>query len=357
MQPKEMSARIAELGAIMAKITAFDAIVQVLEDSSGPLHYREITRRILKRGLWNPSGKTPEATIAAQLSVDINRTDRPSQVCRIRPGVYSLARGTPILGDISTDRKPRSRLSFTDAAEHVLKQSGRNEPMHYRDITDHALRHGLIVTEGKTPEATMYAQIYSEIERVTKRGDRPRFARVGRGLFALTRWQTGGLAAQIDRHNRTVRNSLLQKLKDLAPTAFEELVARVLTELGFELVEVTRASADGGIDVRGTLVVGEVIRTRMAIQVKRWKSNIQTPTVQQVRGSLGAHEQGLIITTSDYSQGARTEAERADATPVALMNGEQLVRVMIEHDIAINRSSHDIIELGEDEDLLVPQET
>ena len=71
--------------------------------------------------------------------------------------------------------------------------------------------------------------------------------------------------------------------------------------------------------MRGTLVVGDVIRTRMAVQVKRWKHNVQAPIVQQVRGSLGTHEQGLIITTSDFSAGAREEAARPDAVPVGLM--------------------------------------
>jgi restriction system protein len=71
-----------------------------------------------------------------------------------------------------------------------------------------------------------------------------------------------------------------------------------LTAIGFEEVEVTSRTKDGGIDVRGTLVVGDVIRTRLAVQVKRWKQNVQSPVIQQVRGSLGAHEQGLIITTT-----------------------------------------------------------
>ena len=43
---------------------------------------------------------------------------------------------------------------------------------------------------------------------------------------------------------------------------------------------------------------------------KRWKANVQAPTVQQVRGALGAHDQGLIITTSDFSAGARAEARQ-----------------------------------------------
>ena len=115
--------------------------------------------------------------------------------------------------------------------------------------------------------------------------------------------------------------------------------------MGFINVQQTPLNNDGGVDVRGILDVGEVVRTRMAIQAKRWKANVLAPTVQQLRGSLGAHEQGLIITTSDFSQGARAEANRPDAAPIALMNGEQLVKLLVENDILIRRESHDLIEL------------
>jgi restriction system protein len=84
----------------------------------------------------------------------------------------------------------------------------------------------------------------------------------------------------------------------------------------------------------------------MAVQVKRWKANVQAPTVQQVRGSLGTHDQGLIITTSDFSSAARIEAERPNAVPVALMNGEQLVRLLVEHNIGVHRTPYELIELG-----------
>lgn len=68
-----------------------------------------------------------------------------------------------------------------------------------------------------------------------------------------------------------------------------------------------------------------------------------------MRGSLGAHEQGLIITTSDFSTGAKTEAARPNATPVGLMNGTQLVSLLIENDIGITRTSHYLIELSQNE--------
>lgn len=54
----------------------------------------------------------------------------------------------------------------------------------------------------------------------------------------------------------------------MQPGEFEQLISQLLVEMGFESVEVTKLSGDGGIDVRGTLVVGEVVRIKMAVQVK-----------------------------------------------------------------------------------------
>ena len=85
----------------------------------------------------------------------------------------------------------------------------------------------------------------------------------------------------------------------------------------------------------------------MAVQVKRWKENVQAPIVQQVRGSLGAHEQGLIVTTSDFSRGARDEAERPDATPEGLMDGELMVALLVEHGIGVRKNEVAILTLDD----------
>ena len=74
---------------------------------------------------------------------------------------------------------------------------------------------------------------------------------------------------------------------------------------------------------------------------------MQAPEVQKVRGSLGTHDQGLIITTSDFSAGAKVEASRPNATPVALMNGEQLVLLLAEHELGLSRQAHELLELSQ----------
>ena len=386
-------------------MNAIDAAEVILSEAGKPLRYEEITRRILERDLWQTQGLTPAATVNARLVVDIKDLGAGSRFQRTAPGVFALRKwGLPEVAPRGAKSKPGAStsaetapdettaaptesvdaapteptpapqlapviaavpivtqpdptplnttvsLSFTDAAEAVLEKHGHKQPMHYRAITEKVLELGLVNTKGLTPEATLYAQVLTETKRRTRRGDPARFIMHGKGLIGLARWTTGGLAFQIEQHNDEVRKQLHAQLFTMPSAEFEALVVRLLVALGFDDVTLTPASGDGGIDVRGTLVVGDVIRTRMAVQVKRWKRNVQAPTVQQVRGSLGTHEQGLIVTTSDFSKGACTEAERPNAVPVALMNGDQLIRLLVENDIGVHRTSYDLIELGEEAD-------
>lgn len=347
-------------------MNVLEAALQVLRKAAKPLTTKEIADRILSAGLWKTTGKTPTATVAARLYMDIKTSGEKSPFVLVGPQTFGLRElgAKPVAPRPGRSQKTPSKpaatepaaagattgeYSFTDAAEKVLEQFGDKKPMHYRQITEKARELNWIATEGRTPEATMYAQILTEIRRHQKRGKQPRFVQHGRGYVGLSRWMGKGLAFEIEQHNKRVRQALHKRLLGMDPTEFEELIARLLAEIGFEDIEVTQRSKDGGIDVRGTLVVGDVIRTRMAVQVKKWglKNRVQSQTVQQVRGSLGTHEQGLIITTSDFTAGARTEAARPNAVPVALMNGEQLVALLAAYGIGVKRQSHSIIDLNE----------
>ena len=329
----------------LTTISALQAARMILEKAAAPLHYEEITRRVLAQGLWHTTGKTPDETVNARLAVDIKSKGAASLFIRSSPGHYAL-NPTPSASPAADCRLPTvpKPLSFTDAAERILDASASKQ-LHYSDITRLALDQHLLDTTGKTPEATMYAQILTEVKRRRLRRDPQRFMLLGKGMVSLAKWQASGIAYQVNEANKQAREKLLKHIKAMKPYDFENLVSQLLLALGFEEVEVTSRSNDGGIDVRGTLVVGDVIRTRLAVQVKRWKNNVQAPVIQQVRGSLGTHEQGLIITTSDFSKGAREEATRANATPVGLMNGEQLVDLLIQNEIGITLTPLQLIQL------------
>lgn len=52
-------------------------------------------------------------------------------------------------------------MSFLEAAKVILRESGR--PMTAREVTGIALKRGLIASNGKTPEATLLAQLYARV--------------------------------------------------------------------------------------------------------------------------------------------------------------------------------------------------
>ena len=179
-------------------ISAREAAIQVLRDAGVPLHAVEITGRILERRLWETSGKTPAATIEAQICKDMQKKGAASPFIRTAPRTFALRSPEPPPPGGRT--KPQtavsdtSGLSFTDAAERVLNDFGQKSPMHYREITAKALQNAWISPSGKTPQASMYTQLISEIRRHKNRGSIPRFVQHGQGYFGLSRWMGRGLA-------------------------------------------------------------------------------------------------------------------------------------------------------------------
>ncbi len=318
-----------------------DAIVQVLGEADGPLHYKVICDQVLERGLWKSAGKTPAATVSATLA------SNKRSFSRISSGLY-MVKSKPDGRETQLPIKQPTPLTYLDAAEMVLSDEKDGIGMHYRDITSKALKRKLIATKGLTPDATMSAQLGNDIQRRLHRGDVPRFTKVGRGLYSLSASSNSKILQLVEKHNQNVRMELHNRLRKMDPGEFQDVAGTLLEHLGFEDVQVTGKSGDGGIDVVAELVVAGVVRTRMAVQVKRYAKNVQRPEVQKVRGSLGVHDQGLIITTGGFSSGARDEARKPNAVVVSLMDGHMLVDQLIAHDIGVEKSPIAVLQLAPD---------
>lgn len=122
--------------------------------------------------------------------------------------------------------------------------------------------------------------------------------------------------------------SLLNILQSLSPSGFERICQRLLREAGFERVEVTGRSGDGGIDGVGVLQVNPLVSFRVVSQCKKWSGSVPTKEIRDLRGAMdGRAEKGIFITTGSFSAQAREEAERPGATPVELVDGEKLIRM------------------------------
>lgn len=67
-----------------------DIASQILKESDRPMHSKEITKIALSRGWLKTAGKTPEATMNAQLIVDINSKKEKSRFIKTAPSTFSL---------------------------------------------------------------------------------------------------------------------------------------------------------------------------------------------------------------------------------------------------------------------------
>jgi len=176
------------------------------------------------------------------------------------------------------------------------------------------------------------------------------FARIGRGIFELVQWQPSGIDQQVQQINQSTRTQLRDLLQSMPPERFEALITELLIQMGFDenTVSVTPYGNDGGIDVIGVYRAAGLTEVNAAVQVKRWKRNVQSPTVTQLRGSLQVHQQGIIITTSDFSSGARSEASAPNKTRIGLINGAELLDLLIKHKVGVIEKSLKVTSLDDE---------
>ncbi|HEY6418549.1 MAG TPA: restriction endonuclease [Candidatus Binataceae bacterium] len=142
------------------------------------------------------------------------------------------------------------------------------------------------------------------------------------------------LDAAIKKAKRETTDKVREHLKQMDPTAFEWLVRALFLKLGYKNVTVTKQSGDGGVDVRATLVAGGVANMQTCIQVKR-QPGVGRPIVQKLRGSLGAHEAGLLVTSGRFSEEACEEANDPHKVPIALIDGSKLTKLLLDLEIGV----------------------
>jgi len=127
----------------------------------------------------------------------------------------------------------------------------------------------------------------------------------------------------------TWQEQVIETLQNIPPASFERLCQRVLRELGFDSVEVTGKTGDGGIDGKGLLKIGEILSFHVVFQAKRYRSSVSPSIIRDFRGAMvGRADKGLIITTGNFTHEAKKEAQRDGATPIDLINGNELAQIL-----------------------------
>ena len=188
--------------------------------------------------------------------------------------------------------------SFKDVAYQIL--SDQSKPLHIKEITKIALANGWLKTAGKTPEATMGAQLITDVNRL---GENSRFIKTGPSTFAVNRNLKISVSDSVkvdDKLNaeriRKINENVTTKQKgDIA----EARVAELVTLFGDEALACYRPiSDDEGIDL---IVKQKGSLKTLYIQIKsRWQDKSGSLIVDVKKKTLvNNYSMGIVVCMFD----------------------------------------------------------
>lgn len=244
------------------------------------------------------------------------------------------AEGLIKLLSIVADSGPiRTRELLREWGDYLSRRSNNRAEAAIRDTMRRRLNNltarGLVEQKGRLYSATLDGVAYLQ-----QNGDEESTADASQ-IWTLVRQQEDA-----------TRDSLREMLHSMDPFAFEHLVKRLLEEMGYQNVNVTAPSGDGGVDVFGDIEVG-ITSIREAVQVKRHRRPVQVGEVNALRGSLYRFNavRGSIVTTSRFASGAARAAAEPGAAPITLVDGDKLIDLLIEYGIGVRKRTIELLEV------------
>ena len=148
------------------------------------------------------------------------------------------------------------------------------------------------------------------------------------------------IEANYQQIRNALANDILDNVKRCSPYFFEKLVVDLLLKMGYggfrqDSGEITRKSADGGID--GIIREDKLGLDTIYIQAKRWDGTIGSPEIQKFAGALQGQRarKGVFITTSKFTKEAIDFASMIE-NKIILIDGDTLSNLMIDYDIGVS---------------------
>jgi restriction system protein len=136
--------------------------------------------------------------------------------------------------------------------------------------------------------------------------------------------------------------TLLARIRGLSSEVFEQLIIDVLVKMGYggsrrEAAEKLGRSGDGGVD--GVIREDALGLDMIYVQAKRYgKDNpVGAPAIQGFAGALlgNGATKGVFVTTSRFTEAAKQAQAAYKSHRIVLLDGVELSRLMIEHEVGV----------------------
>lgn len=181
-----------------SELTWKKAIDAVLTSSATPLHYNEITERIISEGLRRNLGATPAASVNAYISASIKHDGDASPYVRISKGTFSMRAGLPgismlapkLTSDVTESEESEEQYEIItsfgmfwrkEAVEWIatpkllgMQQIGATPVDFYKQLGIYLLYDGReVIYVGRTTDRPLGKRLYEHtIDRMSARWDR-----------------------------------------------------------------------------------------------------------------------------------------------------------------------------------------
>jgi restriction system protein len=163
------------------------------------------------------------------------------------------------------------------------------------------------------------------------------------------------IAREVTALDADLRDRLLSTIVEQSPEFFETLVLDVLLAMGYggskeEAAEHLGRAGDEGID--GRINQDALGLDQILVQAKRYKPD-NVVTRQQIQAFIGSLAgqgvaKGVFITTSSFAGTAQEFVQRGSPTKVILVDGEQLIDIMLKKNTGVRVvETHEIKELDQ----------
>jgi restriction system protein len=164
----------------------------------------------------------------------------------------------------------------------------------------------------------------------------------------------------VRRIQRELQDEVLDRVKQLPPDGFEQLVLRLLVGMGYggsmADVQGVARGADGGVD--GVVNQDHLGLDRIYIQAKRWEGSVGRPVIQGFVGALAGvgASKGVIMTTSAFAQPAQEYVRTLTDRRIVLVDGQKMSELMLKHGIGVSSKQTFVIQRM-DEDFFLELES
>jgi restriction system protein len=249
-------------------------------------------------------------------------------------------------------------MTIVDCIREVLRR--RNESLSVSQIFDEIIKSNLYTFNAKDPKTIVRQQLRRHCAGLSFPSAMPNkyFEQTEKGRYALygARRPNHIVPMPVDRkeklaeenlqdyyikHVADITKDLLDRVLNVDPRFFEQLVLDLLLKMGYgSNGSVARRSdgSDGGID--GEILQDKLGFDRIYTQAKRYALNrpVGEPEIRDFVGALRSVSKGVFITTSRFTNNARTYAASQQQKVLVLIDGERLANLMIEFELGVQKT-------------------